>query len=126
MLSLELESHQGYPQVISIEAFRNPRGASVTVLRTIREDLRIPFSNCELSKLGVEDPTGINTAFGAKCKREEESSRGPRRIGRLELGKGSPWNLCELTDFPWSLFLLVSPVLSRYRSRVAGTSRNPV
>ena len=86
MLSLELECHHGYPQVISIEASRNPRGAGVTVqvvLWTIHEGLRIPLSKCESSKLGVEEPAGINIAFGAICKSEEESTRGPRRNGRL-------------------------------------------
>ena len=86
MLSLELESHQGYPQVIGIEAFRNPRGAGVTVqdvLWAIHEDLKISFFKWGLSKLGVGEPAWTNTSFGAICKSEEESTRGPRRIGCL-------------------------------------------
>ena len=86
MLSLELESYQGYPRVISIKASRNPRGAGVTVqdvLWATHEDLRIPFSKCKLSKFGVGESAWINAAFGAICKSEEESTRGPRRVGRL-------------------------------------------
>ena len=86
ILSLKLESHQGYPQVISIEASGDSQSTGVTVqdvLRTIHEDLRIPFSRRELSKLGVEERTGINAAFRERCKSEEELSKGPRRIDRL-------------------------------------------
>jgi hypothetical protein len=44
VLLLKLESYQGYPQVISIEASDNSQGVGVTVqevLRTIHEDLRV-------------------------------------------------------------------------------------
>jgi hypothetical protein len=84
ILSLKLESHQGYPQIISIEASGDSQIVTVQdVLRTIHEDLRIPFSRRELSKLGVEERTGINAAFRERCKSEEELSKGPRRIDRL-------------------------------------------
>jgi hypothetical protein len=86
MLSLKLESHQGYPQVISIEASGDSRGAGVTVqdvLRMVHEDLRIAFPRRELSKLDPEERAGINAAFRERCKSEEELSKGPRRMDRL-------------------------------------------
>ena len=86
ILSLKLESHQGYPQVITIEASGDTQGAGVTVqdvLRTINEDLRMPFPRRELSKLGVEEWAGINAAFRESCKSEEELSKGMRRMDRL-------------------------------------------
>jgi hypothetical protein len=86
MLSLKLESHQGYPQIISIEASDDSRSTGVTVqdvLRTIHEDLRMPFPRRELSKLGADERAGINAAFRERCKSEEELSKGPRRFDRL-------------------------------------------
>jgi hypothetical protein len=86
MLSLKLESRQGYPQVINIEASGDTQGAVVTVqdvLRTIHEDLRMPFPTRELSKLGAEERTAIRAAFKERCKSEEELSKGPRRIDHL-------------------------------------------
>jgi len=85
MLSLKLESHQGYPQIITAEASSDTQsGVTVQeVLRTLREDLRMPFPRRELSKLDVEERTGINTAFRDRCKSEEELSKGPRRIDHL-------------------------------------------
>src|SRR5882762_1942925 len=80
MLSLKLESHQGYPQIITAEASSDTRGFGVTVqevLRTLREDLRMPFPRRELSKLGAEERAGSNAAFRERCKSEEELSKGP-------------------------------------------------
>jgi hypothetical protein len=56
MLSIKLESRQGYPQVINIEASDCSQGFGVTVqdvLRTIHENLRMPVLTHELSRLGV-------------------------------------------------------------------------
>ena len=86
MLSVKLENHQGYPQIISIEASGDSRSTGVTVqdvLRTIHEDLRMPFPRRELSKLGAEERAGINASFRERCKSEEELSKGPRRFDRL-------------------------------------------
>jgi hypothetical protein len=86
MLSLKLENHQGYPQVITVEASSDTQSVGVTVqevLRTLREDLIMPFPRRELSKLGVEERAGINAAFTERCKSEEELSKGPRRIDHL-------------------------------------------
>jgi len=87
MLSLKLESHQGYPQIITAEASSDARGVvGVTVqevLRALHEDLRMPFPRRELSKLGADERGGINAAFRERCKSEEELSKGPRRIDHL-------------------------------------------
>jgi hypothetical protein len=86
MLTLKLESHQGYPQIITVEASSDTQGVGVTVqevLRTLREDLRMAFPRRELSKLGAEERAGINAAFRERCKSEEELSKGPRRIDHL-------------------------------------------
>ena len=67
VLLLKLESYQGYPQVISIEASDDSQGVGVTVqevLRTIHEDLRIPIPAHELNKLNVKDWTAKDSAFG--------------------------------------------------------------
>ena len=88
MISLKLESHQGYTQVIGLEASGGSRGASVTiqdVLQNIHRDLalRMPSTRSVLSKLGAEERAGINAAFEEKVKSKEELSKGPRSIGRL-------------------------------------------
>jgi hypothetical protein len=83
ILSLRLESHQGYPQMITAEASSDTQGVGVTVqdvLRTLLEDLGMKFSRRELSKLGAEERAGMNAAFRERCKSEEELSKGPRRI----------------------------------------------
>jgi hypothetical protein len=84
--SLKLESHQGYPQIITVEASSDTRGVGITVqevLRTLHEDLRMPFPRRELSKSGAEERAEINAAFLERCKSDEELSNGPRRIDRL-------------------------------------------
>jgi hypothetical protein len=86
MLSLKLESHQGYPQIITAEASGDTRGFGVTVqevLQTLREDLRTPFPRRESNKLGAEERAGINAAFRERCKSEDDLSKGPRRIDHL-------------------------------------------
>ncbi len=85
MLSLKLESHQGYPYIITAEASSGTRVVGVTVqevLRTLHEDMRMPFPRRELGKVGAER-AGINTGFRERCKSEEELSKGPRRIDHL-------------------------------------------
>ena len=87
MLSLKMENHQGYPQVISIKASSDSGNVGVTVqdvLRTMHEDLRMPIPTHELSKLSVEEWAAIDAAFGERCTSEEELSNGPRRIDYLE------------------------------------------
>jgi hypothetical protein len=52
----------------------NTRGFGVTVrevLRTLREDLRMPFPRWELSKLSAEERAGINAAFRERCKSQK-------------------------------------------------------
>ena len=83
MLTLKLESHQGYPQIITVEASSDTQGVGVTVqkvLRTLREDLRMAFPIRKLSKLGVEERAGINAAFRERCRIEEEPSKCARWV----------------------------------------------
>ena len=85
MPSLQLESHHGHPQVISIKASVDSRGAGVTVqdiLRTIHEELRIQITKQELNRLNVEERAELLAACKRRCKTEEELSRGPCRIDR--------------------------------------------
>jgi len=84
MLS-QLGGRQEHPH-ITVEATVDSRGISVAiqdVLRTIHEDMRIPFPGRKLSELGVEERAGIDATFGETCKSEEELSKGPRRIDHL-------------------------------------------
>lgn len=88
VISLKWDSHQGYPQVISLEASGDSRlrGADVTVqdaLRIIHKGLKIPFPRIVSCKLGVEERARIYTAFKERPKTEEELSKGSRRIDRL-------------------------------------------
>ena len=124
MLSLKLESRQGYPQVINIEASGDSRDAGVTVqdvLRTIHEDLRMPFSRHELSKLGAEERTGLTLRLKRDARVKRSSAKARIGLTAWAVGTGSrfyrnfrptayttsyvhtfsytPRNLCELTDF---------------------------
>ena len=87
MLSLKLENYRGYPQIITVEASSDNRdvvGVTVQdVLRTLDEDLRMPFPRRELSKVAAEERSMINAAFRERCKSEEELSKGPRRVEHL-------------------------------------------
>ena len=86
MLSLKLESHQGYPQIITVEASRDNRDVGVTVqevLWALHEELRMPFTRRELSKVAADDRGRINAAFRERCKSDEELDKGPRRIDHL-------------------------------------------
>jgi hypothetical protein len=110
VLSLKLESHQGYPQVISIGASGDSRSAGVTVqdvLRTIHESLRTPFPTRELGKLGVEEGAAIRAAFKKRCKNEEDRSKGPCRIDRL----GGRDRLQILPQLPPDGAVLPMPIL---------------
>ena len=88
MVSLKLECHEGYTQVISLEASGDSQGNGVTiqaVLRTRHKDLalRMPSPRSVLSKLGAEERAGINAAFEEKVKSKEELSKDPRSIDGL-------------------------------------------
>ena len=73
--------------MITVEASGGNRdvvGVTVQdVLRTLHEDLKMPFPRRELSKLADEDRGRINSAFRERCKSEEELSKGPRRVDHL-------------------------------------------
>jgi hypothetical protein len=85
MLSLKLESHQGYPQSITVQASSDTQGVGVTVqevLRTLHEDLRMPSTRREFSTWGAEERAARAT-FNKRCKTEEDLSKGPCRIDHL-------------------------------------------
>ena len=61
VLALKLESHQGYPQIITVEASSDTRGVGITVqgiLLTLQENLGLKFPRRELGKLRTEERSG--------------------------------------------------------------------
>ena len=86
MSSLTLESHQGYPQLISIQASSDSPGVGITVqdvLRAIHEDMRKPSPRRAWSKLSDGERAVINTWFKERCRTEEQLSKGPCRFDHL-------------------------------------------
>ncbi|KAI9452340.1 hypothetical protein F5148DRAFT_1289653 [Russula earlei] len=85
MASLKLENHQGYPQLITVEASsESPSGVTVQdVLRTIHEDFRIVSRRREWIKLNVDERAGVDIAFRGRCRTEDELGQGPCRIDFL-------------------------------------------
>ena len=85
MHSLRLENHEGYPQVITVQARESPSiGVTVQdVLRAIHEDVRTPSRRYEWAKLSADERTQVDAAFRERCRTEEELGRGPCRIDYL-------------------------------------------
>jgi len=86
MHSLKLESHQGYPQLITVQASSDSPSIGVTVqdvLRTIQEDVRMLSRRREWTKLSAEERAQVDTAFRDRCRTEEELGQGPCRIDYL-------------------------------------------
>jgi hypothetical protein len=86
MQSLTLESHQGYPQLISVQASSDTPGVGVTVqdvLGAIHEDMRMPSPRRTWGKLNDGERAMINTSFKERCKTEEQLSKGPCRFDHL-------------------------------------------
>lgn len=86
MPSLTLESHQGYPQLISVQPSNDSPGVGVTVhdvLRAIHEDMKKPSPRRAWSKLSHEERAVINASFKERCKSEEQLSKGPCRFDHL-------------------------------------------
>jgi hypothetical protein len=84
---LRLENHQGYPQLITVQASSNFPSIGVTVqdvLRTIQEDLRMLSRRREWTKLGAKEQTQVDIAFRDRCRTEEELSRGLCRVDYLQ------------------------------------------
>jgi len=134
MLSLKLENHQGYPQLIMVQATSDSRSIGVTVqdvLRAIHEDVRKLSRRREWTKLNVEGRAAVEVAFRERCRTEEELGQGPCRIDflrgrdRLEiLPKLSPdGTMLPAPDIPAEL-LRESQNLEE--SNVAGPSRIPI
>jgi hypothetical protein len=120
VLSLKLENHQGYLQLINIQASSDSPDVGVTVrdvLRAIHEDARKLSPRHEWTKLNAKERKAIDATFLDSCKTEEELGHGPRRVdylrGRDKLQILSklprdgwkcppilrPQNLCGLTGF---------------------------
>lgn len=86
MPSLTLESHQGYPLLITVQASNDLPGVGVTVhdvLKAIHEDMRKPSPRRAWSKLSNGERALINTSFKERCKTEEQLSKGPCRFDHL-------------------------------------------
>jgi hypothetical protein len=86
MQSLKLESHQGYPQLITVQASNDSPGIGVTVqdvLRTVQEDVRTLSRRREWTKLSAEERAEVDSAFRERCRTEEELGQGPCRIDYL-------------------------------------------
>jgi hypothetical protein len=134
MVSLKLENCQGYRQTINVDAFNDPRGASVTVqdvLRTIHEGLSVLLSKRELNDLGGKERAALRASFKKRCKTEEERGKGLRGIDYL--GGRDRLQILPKHARDGSVLLPSSapstPALRSMEylgeSSVAGSSRNP-
>jgi hypothetical protein len=97
--SLKLENHQGYPQLITVQAFNDSPSIGITVqdvLRTIHEDTRRLSRRREWSKLSPEERVHIDVAFRERCSTEEELGQGPCRIDYL-LGRDRLQTLSKIS-----------------------------
>jgi len=127
MHSLKLVNHQGYPQLITVQASSDAPGVWVTVqdvLRTIQEDVRTLSRRREWAKLSAEDRAQVDSAFRDRCRTEEELGQGPCRIDYLQ-GRDRLQILPKISPDGETL-----PVFARSEppdeSNVAGPSRNPI
>jgi uncharacterized protein DUF6699 len=154
MHSLKLENHQGYPQLIIVQASSNSPSVGITVqdvLSAIQEDVRKLSRRREWTKLSPEERAQVDTAFRDRCKTEEELGQGPCRMTTCGAGIGSrsyrnsrllarssprlyyrksySESLCEFHPLP-SSFPVYLPNLfvrdARDESDVAGPSRIPI
>jgi len=85
MQLIRLESHQGYPQLITVQAPSDSLvGVTVQdVLRAIHEDVRKLSRRREWTKLNAEDRVAVDDAFRERCSTEEELAQGPCRVDYL-------------------------------------------
>jgi hypothetical protein len=86
MSSLTLESHQGYPQPINVQASSDSPGVAITVqdvLSAIHEDMRKPSPRRTWNKLSEGERAVINASFKDRCKTEEQLSKGPSQFDHL-------------------------------------------
>lgn len=127
MQSIKLENHQGYPQLLTVQASSDSQGVTVQdVLRTIHEDMKKPSPRRGWSKLTAEQRAVINSSFKVRCRTEEDLSKGPCRFDHLHsrdrlqiLAKHSP----DGEIFPPQI--VFSPEIPD-ESRIAGPSRIPL
>jgi hypothetical protein len=82
---IRLESHQGYPQLITVQASSDSLvGVTVQdVLKAIHEDVRKLSRRREWTRLNAEDRLAVDEAFRDRCGTEEELAQGPRRVDYL-------------------------------------------
>jgi len=82
---IKLESHQGYPQIITIQASSDSLvGVTVQdVVRAIHEDVRKLSRRREWTKLNIADRVAVDDAFRERCNTEEELAQGPCRVDYL-------------------------------------------
>lgn len=84
---LKLENHQGYPQLITVQASSASPSIGVTVedvLRTIHKDVRTLSGRHEWAKLNAEERAQVDVAFRERCRTEEDLGQGPCRIDYLQ------------------------------------------
>jgi hypothetical protein len=75
MLLLKLESYQGYPQSITIQASRDSPNTSVTgrdVLMTILEDVKKPTRKNKWATSSAEERAAVDAAFRERRSTEED------------------------------------------------------
>jgi len=130
MHSLKLESHQGYPQLITIQASSDSPGIVITVqdvLRAVQEDLRKLSRRREWTKLNVEERAQVDIAFRDRCRTEEELGQGPCRVDYLR-GRDRLLILPKLSPTGEMLPILPEEVFRETldESNVAGPSRIPI
>lgn len=82
---INLESYQGYPQIITVQASSDSLvGVTVQdVLTAIHEDVRKPSRRREWTKLNTADRVAVDEAFRERCNTEEELAQGPCRVDYL-------------------------------------------
>jgi hypothetical protein len=129
MPSLTLESQQGYPQPINVQASSDAPGVGVSVqdvLSAIHEDMRKPSPRRIWSKLSDGERAVINASFKERCRTEEHLSKGPCRFDHLR-GRDRLQIFPKLSSdgvlLP-ALEQLPDADFPRDESRVAGPSRS--
>jgi len=86
MLSLMLENHQGYPQVVTVQATSDSQSVGVTVqdvLRATHEDVGTLIRRREWTRLNAEGRAAVEIAFRERCRTDEELGQGPCRVDFL-------------------------------------------
>jgi hypothetical protein len=86
LFRLTLESAQGYPHPITVDASSTSPSTGVTiqdVLRTIHEDMGKPSRSHEWDKLSNDERAAVDATFRERCRTREELAQGPCRADFL-------------------------------------------